>query len=96
MPQTEFHEKARRRAVAKYKFFVHALVYAAVMLLLVVINLLTSPGDNWSIWPLIGWGIAVALHGARVFLLADRNTIIDALTENELRKSGVEKGGEEK
>ena len=80
---------ARARAEAKYGFFVHAAIYAAVMVLLVVINLLTSPGTIWFIWPLIGWGFAVALHGMRVFLLADKNVILDALTERELRQSGA-------
>lgn len=89
MTQTEGYSKARRRAEAKYGFFVHSAVYAAVMVLLVVINLLTSPGVIWFIWPLFGWGFAVALHEVRVFLLSDRNKIIDALTERELRNSGA-------
>lgn len=93
MTQTDLYEKARRRAEAKYGFFVHAAVYAAVMALLVVINLVTAPGHIWFIWPLIGWGFAVAVHGLRVFLLADRTDIVDAMTERELRQMGA--GGEE-
>ena len=87
MVQSDEYAKARARAEAKYAFFVHVAVYAAVMVLLVVINLLTSPASAWFVWPLIGWGFAVALHGLRVFLLADKNTALDALTEQELRKS---------
>ena len=82
---------ARRRAEAKYGFFVHVAVYVAVMVLLVIVNLVTSLGDIWFIWPLIGWGFAVALHGLRVFVLADRNDILDALTERELRQSDMGK-----
>jgi hypothetical protein len=82
---------ARRRAEAKYGFFVHAAVYAGVMVFLVIINLVTSPGDIWFIWPLIGWGFAVALHGMRAFWLADKSDIIDALTERELRQSAMGK-----
>ena len=89
MTQADAYTKARQRAEAKYGFFVHAAVYAAVMALLVVINLVTSPGTVWFIWPLLGWGFAVALHGMRVYLLADRNEIVDVLTESELRQSGV-------
>ena len=88
MTQTEIYQKARERAAAKYGFFIHASVYVAVMILLVVINLLTSPGTVWSIWPLLGWGLAVALHGARVHWFTDRNTILDALTDKELRRMG--------
>ena len=91
MTQTDEYLKARGRAEAKYRFFVHAGVYAAVMVLLVVINLMTSPKEAWFVWPLIGWGFAVALHGVRVFLLADKNAVIDALTEQELRHSSADK-----
>ncbi|WP_017929109.1 2TM domain-containing protein [Limimaricola hongkongensis] len=91
MTQTEKFDMARKRAEAKYGFFVHASVYGAVMVLLVVINVFTSPENTWFIWPLVGWGFAVALHGVRVYFLADRKTVIDALTENELRRSGIEK-----
>jgi hypothetical protein len=91
MSHTDKYAIARRRAEAKYGFFVHAAVYAAVMVLLVIVNLVTSQGHIWFIWPLIGWGFAVALHGLRVFVLADRNDILDALTERELRQSGMGK-----
>ena len=94
MTQTDEYARARARAEAKYRFFVHAGVFAAVMVLLVVINMLTSPHVAWFVWPLIGWGFAVVLHGVRVFLLADRNVVIDALTEYELRQTGTEKRDE--
>ncbi len=91
MTHSNEYADARARAEAKYGFFVHAAVYAAVMIFLVIINLVTSPGTIWFIWPLIGWGFAVALHGLRVYLLADKNIILDALTERELRQSGTSK-----
>ncbi len=41
----------------------HATSYALVMVLLVAIWLFTTPGGYfWPIWPLLGWGIAVAAH----------------------------------
>ena len=91
MINTDEYAKARRRAKAKYNFFVHAAVYAAVMVLLVLVNVLTLPGTIWFIWPLIGWGFAVALHGVRVYLLADKAVVLDALTERELRHMAAHK-----
>lgn len=85
--QPDKYAKARERAEAKYRFFLHAAIYAAVMTLLVIINLVTSPRAIWFLWPLIGWGFAVALHGVRVFLLADKSTVIDRLIEYELRSA---------
>ena len=58
MAHVDDYERARRRAEAKFGFFVHAVVFVAVMVLLVAINLLTSPGVLWFIWPLGGWGLA--------------------------------------
>ena len=63
--------------------------------LLVIVGLILFVVVNiWFIWPLIGWGFAVALHGMRVFLLTDRNDLVEALTERELRQSGVGKSEE--
>ena len=91
MNQPDAYAKAKARAEAKYGFFVHAGVYTAVMLLLVLINLVTSPRAIWFVWPLIGWGFAVVLHGVRVFLLTDKSVVIEKLTERELRRSSAEK-----
>ena len=91
MTQPDAYAKARERAKAKYRFFVHAGVYAAVMVLLVVVNLVKSPREIWFIWPLIGWGFAVVLHGMKVFLQADKNVVIEKLTERELRRSSAER-----
>jgi hypothetical protein len=89
MNQSDAYAKARARANAKYGFYVHASVYAAVMTLLVLINLVSSPGAIWFIWPLIGWGFAVVLHGVRVFVLTDKNAVIEKMTERELRRSSA-------
>jgi multidrug efflux pump subunit AcrB len=91
MTNMDEYARARKRAEAKYGFFVHAAVYATVMVLLVIINVLTSPETIWFIWPLIGWGFAVALHGMRVYLLADKSVVLDTLTERELRLSAADK-----
>ena len=88
MAHADQYAKARRRAAAKNRFFVHAAVYAAVMGLLAVMNLVTSPRELWFIWPLFGWGLAVALHGMRAFWLAEKSDIVDLLAERELRQSG--------
>lgn len=95
MNQTRSYERARVRATAKYQFFVHAIVYGAVIGFLVLINLITWSGAFWAVWPMLGWGLAVVLHAARVFLMADQDAIIDALTEDELRSSGADDHGKE-
>lgn len=43
-------------------FLVHLIVYLAVNALLFVIDMLTSPGEYWFQWPLLGWGIGILGH----------------------------------
>ncbi|WP_019498332.1 2TM domain-containing protein [Pseudanabaena sp. PCC 6802] len=45
----------------KKKFRDHAIKYALVNAFLIGINLLTSGNISWAIYPLLGWGLAVAL-----------------------------------
>lgn len=48
-------------------FFIHLFVYAAVNVLLIAVNLLYTPHFYWFLFPLLGWGVALAAHGYAVF-----------------------------
>ena len=41
----------------------HLRVFVAVQLLLVAIWALTGAGYFWPVWPFMGWGIGVLVHG---------------------------------
>lgn len=86
MPTKDPAIGARGRAEAKFGFYVHVAVYAAVIVLLFVINLTTSPGSYWVIWPLMGWGIAVIIHAFSVFGSRRKAEIIDRMTDKEMGK----------
>jgi hypothetical protein len=47
---------------AKKGMIAHAVVYVCVSTLLVTINLLTVPEFMWSVFPMAGMGIGVAMH----------------------------------
>lgn len=64
----DIYARALCRTRMKMALYVHAMVYAGVMLLLVVINLLTGPRPLWVVWPFFGWGAGLFLH----WLCADR------------------------
>jgi hypothetical protein len=64
--QTRYQE-AKRRVEEIKGFYFHLLSYLLVNAVLVVINLLTSPEYLWFIWPVIGWGIGLIIHGFSVF-----------------------------
>jgi hypothetical protein len=41
----------------------HLAAYIIVNAFLIFVNLWTSPGTIWFIWPLAGWAIGLAFHG---------------------------------
>ncbi len=60
-------QQALRQAGQRLGFRLHLIPYIAVSLLLVVINLTTTPRIFWSLYPILGWGMGVAMHGTYVF-----------------------------
>lgn len=85
--KTDEHEaRARKRAEARFGLYRHLAVYLVVNLMLFLINLVTSPDYLWSIWPLMGWGVAIAFHALSVLVFDKKGEILERLTEEELRK----------
>ena len=60
------YEDARARAREIRDFYSHLAVYVAVNIGLFIIDVL-SGGGTWFYWPLVGWGIGLAVHAAWVF-----------------------------
>jgi cell division protein FtsW (lipid II flippase) len=61
------YERAKKRVQAIRGFYIHATVYALVNTFLAVLNIATSPTAFWAIWPILGWGMGLAMHGIAVF-----------------------------
>lgn len=63
----ERYYQAQKRVKKIRKFYEHLTVYVLVNPIVIVVNYMTSPGYLWYIWSLMGWGIAIILHGLQVF-----------------------------
>lgn len=63
MTDAELIEMARSRTNSKIGFYIHASVFGIVMVALFAINYLSSPDKSWSLYPFLGWGLGVAIHG---------------------------------
>lgn len=87
MQNSDAYHSAKKRVEAKMGFYTHFSVYAAVILFLAIINLVTSPGAIWFHWPLMGWGIAVVIHALVVFVFPARFSVTEAMIEKEMGKS---------
>ncbi|MCS7116737.1 MAG: 2TM domain-containing protein [Nitrososphaerota archaeon] len=74
-------EKARRA------FTVHLMVYIIVNIMLITINLMYTPETIWFFYPLLGWGIGIAIHYyAGVVHLPKELEEEEALAERRARK----------
>jgi hypothetical protein len=60
-------DQADRHVRRLQGFYAHLAAYVGVNAMLVVINLLTSPGVFWAIWPILGWGVKLGAHAVAVF-----------------------------
>ncbi len=67
MSNASIEREARRRAGAKLGWIIHATVYVLVNLLLAAIAF--SNGRNWAIYPALGWGLGLAVHGIIVYFV---------------------------
>jgi len=65
-------QKRAREYVEEVKaFYSHLMVYIVVNAGLFAIDYITSPDQLWFYWPLFGWGIGLAMHFFRVFVVGD-------------------------
>ncbi len=62
----EAMRRARKRVQGIRSFYVSASFYAIIIPLLWVLNL-TVGGKIWAVWPTLGWGIGLTIHGLSVF-----------------------------
>jgi hypothetical protein len=82
--ESDLRRRAERRADMKIGFRIHALVYVLVNAGLVVLNLLTTPGHIWFVWPILGWGVGLLGHGLGVYATGGHSR--ERMIEEELRR----------
>lgn len=72
---------ARKRAGAKLGWYLHANVYVLVNLLLITLS--AASGRHWAVFPAVGWGIGLAVHGVVVFLVTGGSGLYERLVQAE-------------
>ena len=60
----EIAKKRVKKVKGFYRHFATWLIFGAFF---IILNLKTSPFEFWAFYPIIGWGIGVALHALSVF-----------------------------
>lgn len=60
-------KEARKQAKKEKEFYGHLAIYLLVNTFLIVVNIMSSTGHFWFIYPLLGWGMGLAGHASEVF-----------------------------
>ncbi len=79
----EIDKLARRRAGAKLGWYMHAAVYVLVNLVLLGLSANGFGTRPWSVFPLLGWGLGLTLHGLSVFLIGAGGGLREHLVQQE-------------
>lgn len=79
--EMQFDLLARRRAKAKLGWFSHAAIYLAVNLGLIA--LAVANDSHWAVYPLLGWGLGLLMHGLSVWVFAPGGGVFDRMVQRE-------------
>lgn len=79
----EIDRLARKRAGAKLGWYVHAMVYVAVNLMLFAMSRYGFGQRPWPLAPVFGWGLGLALHGIAVFVIGSGGGLRERLVRQE-------------
>ncbi len=74
---------ARKRAGAKLGWYVHASVYLLVNVGLYLVSTEAFGFRRWSLFPVFGWGLGLALHGLSVFVLGSGGGLRERMVQKE-------------
>lgn len=83
MTPDDIEQLARRRAGAKLGWYVHAAAFFVVNLVLFSLSRYGFGNRPWSVFPLLGWGLGLALHGISVFVLGTGSGLRERMVQKE-------------
>ena len=82
--EQELDRLARKRAGTKMGWYIHALVYICVHVGLALLSGLN--GRNWAIYPALGWGLGLLIHGLVVHVAMPGGGLREQLVAQERAK----------
>lgn len=89
LPDHKLERQARKQAGAKLGWYIHAGVYLCVNLVLVALS--AASGRGWAVFPLLGWGLGLAVHGAVVFLVTGGAGLHERLLQRERERLSLQR-----
>ncbi len=84
----DVYHKAKKRVKTKKKFFNELFSFVFISLLLIFINIFTSPGYLWFLWAVVPWGLMLVLRGVRIGIESNFGNWEDKAMRRELEAMG--------
>jgi hypothetical protein len=83
MTPEEIDRMARKRAGAKLGWYIHATVYVLVNAVIFAMSFYGYRSRPWSMAPVLGWGVGLALHGISVFVIGKGSGLRERMVARE-------------
>jgi hypothetical protein len=80
--------RIRRRVHEKAELLRHLAVFAGVGSGLALVDLFTTPGIVWFIWPMAAWFIGLALDYADLVLGVEGTALEQRIVRHEMKRRG--------
>jgi len=74
---------AHKRAGAKLGWYVHAALYLLINAVIFAMSTYGLGSRPWSWFPVLGWGLGLALHGVSVFVLGNGSGLREQMVQKE-------------
>ena len=66
-PNRRQYKEAKRRVKQKKNFYKTILTFVGISIFLTAINLITSPGYFWAIFPILGMGLGAFIQAVKIY-----------------------------
>jgi 2TM domain len=67
--QVEMKKQQISNSQKRREFKSHLMSFIVINGFLILLNLFTSPSYFWAIYPLLGWGLGLLLHGIKTYMI---------------------------
>jgi 2TM domain len=67
--QVEMKKQHISNSQKRREFKSHLMSFIVINGFLILLNLFTSPSYFWAIYPILGWGLGLLLHGIKTYMI---------------------------
>ena len=66
--QSPYRDRSTQAPRLRMWFYAHFLLYLLASTVFFLVNLTDGSGESWFLWPVLGWGCGILIHGVTLYL----------------------------